>query len=542
MKKTVSFQLVLLVAAFIIGLAAMSVLFYNILSNVKVNGPIYAQIVQNKDLVADILPPPEYILESHLLAFQMVADEKNADLDKNLAKATQLQSDFNDRHKYWDENLPDSPTKSALLNDSYKPAVEYYKIFNDQFLPAIKANDRAKAHDLLIGPMTEQYAAHRAAIDHVVTLAGDDTTAIEKSSKASLNRSMWLLGSVVSGILLAVSLLGFFIGRGIVKPLRNVAAALAANSDQARATATQVSSSSQSIAQGASEQAAALEETTSALQEISSMTKNNADTARKAAQLATDAQTSANRGAGSMQSMSKAIGDIEKSAAETAKIIKVIDEIAFQTNLLALNAAVEAARAGEAGKGFAVVAEEVRNLAIRSADAAKNTASLIESSVTSARNGVTIATEVAKSLDEITGASDKVNSLVAEIAAASNEQAQGIDQVNTAVAEMDKVTQSNAAGAEQSAAAAEELSSQAGQLRSVVDDLVQLVGGKSAKAVTSAAVDSTPPAISNKTLSPRTPTPAAVRKSSTRTTAREIIPLENDAPARKSEFAEFSNP
>jgi methyl-accepting chemotaxis protein len=178
-----------------------------------------------------------------------------------------------------------------------------------------------------------------------------------------------------------------------------------------------------------------------------------------------------------MGRMSTAIEDIKKSSDETAKIIKTIDEIAFQTNLLALNAAVEAARAGEAGKGFAVVAEEVRNLAQRSAEAARNTADMIEGSVKNADNGVTISGEVATLLDEIAGNNGKVNDLVGEIAAASNEQAQGIDQINTAVGQMDQVTQSNAANAEESASASEELSAQAEALSGMVVQLQSMVGG-----------------------------------------------------------------
>jgi uncharacterized phage infection (PIP) family protein YhgE len=166
--------------------------------------------------------------------------------------------------------------------------------------------------------------------------------------------------------------------------------------------------------------------------------------------------------------MSESINKIKESSDQTAKIVKTIDEIAMQTNLLALNAAVEAARAGEAGRGFAVVAEEVRNLAQRSAEAAKNTANMIEESVKNAEDGVKIAGEVAQSFESIATGNAKVNDLIAEIAAASGEQSQGIDQVNTAVAEMDKVTQQNAANSEESASAAEELSSQAEELQSMV--------------------------------------------------------------------------
>jgi methyl-accepting chemotaxis protein len=259
------------------------------------------------------------------------------------------------------------------------------------------------------------------------------------------------------------------------RQLRNLVKTLADNASHLGDSSTQVSSSSQTLAQGASESAASLEETSSSLEEISSMTKRNADTAHQASVLSNEANAVSNKGNAAMAKMNTAITDIQKSAAETAKIIKTIDEIAFQTNLLALNAAVEAARAGEAGKGFAVVAEEVRNLAMRSGEAAKNTASLIEGSVENAKNGVAIADEVAKALTEITTASGKVNMLVAEIAAASQEQSQGVNQVNQAIQQMDKVTQGNAAAAEESAASAEELNSQGEELCTAVGALRRLV-------------------------------------------------------------------
>jgi len=170
--------------------------------------------------------------------------------------------------------------------------------------------------------------------------------------------------------------------------------------------------------------------------------------------------------------------DISKASDETQKVVKTIDEIAFQTNLLALNAAVEAARAGEAGAGFAVVAEEVRNLALRSAEAAKNTAVLIEGTVKKVKEGSELVNTTNDEFGRVEESTSKVAELIGEISSASNEQAQGIGQVNTAVTEMDKVIQQNAASAEESASASEELSAQAQQMKSMVGDLMAMVGGK----------------------------------------------------------------
>ena len=299
----------------------------------------------------------------------------------------------------------------------------------------------------------------------------------ESEAFEARNAIVWMMG--VTSVIAVVSIvaLAILITRSITSPINRLIAALTEGSEQVASASGQVSSASQSLAEGATEQAAGLEETSSSLEEMSSMTKQNADNAQQANTLASEAQKAANTGNEAMGKMSTAIQDIQKSSDETAKIIKVIDEIAFQTNLLALNAAVEAARAGEAGKGFAVVAEEVRNLAMRSAEAAKNTSAMIEESTKNAKSGVDIAGEVGKVLEEIVQGIGKTTDLVGEIAAASQEQAQGIDQVNTAMAQMDKVTQQNAANAEESASASEELSAQAESMNEAVGELVALVGG-----------------------------------------------------------------
>jgi methyl-accepting chemotaxis protein len=247
---------------------------------------------------------------------------------------------------------------------------------------------------------------------------------------------------------------------------------VAAASGQVAAASGQISSGSQSLAEGTSEQASSLEEVSASLQELASMTRQNASNAQQARGLAEGAQGSASMGVESMRRLSAAIDKIKESSDSTAKIVKTIDEIAFQTNLLALNAAVEAARAGDAGKGFAVVAEEVRNLAMRSAEAAKNTAALIEEAVRNADNGVGINNEVLANLNEINEQIVKVGAVMTEVAVASDQQQQGVDQITTAVEQMNGVTQQAAANSEESAATAEELNGQADRLRDLVGQFV----------------------------------------------------------------------
>jgi len=370
-------------------------------------------------------------------------------------------------------------TSSEQLQKSLRTmdaSVQDYAAMFSEYLSLLERNQYDQAHGILRDRMFPAVEA----LDKILDQLGDEErNALKRSGKrvgetASRSQSVTLVLIGVS--LLVVCSVLLLVNRGI-RSLRRLAVELRQGADDVAGAASQVSASSNSLAQGSTEQAASLQETSASSEEISSMARRNSENSSCAADMVTQSQRKYLQTNQSLEQTVVAMVEINTQSGKISKIIRVIDEIAFQTNILALNAAVEAARAGEAGLGFAVVADEVRNLAQRCAQAAKDTATLIEESIGKANDGKVRVDEVAVAIRTITEEAVQVKKLVDQVNLGSQEQLRGIEQISKAIEQIEQVTQNAAANAEQGAAAAQMLNAQSDSLKKIAGQLTNLVGG-----------------------------------------------------------------
>ena len=482
---TVAARFKRLIGVFLILTVVTSVFSLHTLMRLRVNGPVSQMRKQQMDLLADIAPPPLYLVEAYADALRMVGESDPEKLKEEFQELQSRKEDFLKRREFWITELNGSSEARLLAEDCTKPGMVFFETLEKELLPAVQNRDQATATSLAQGKLKAAFMEHRKGIDQLVAVAEESSDQIEKSANQEAAVRISLLIVVLLGGLAAVWLYSQRVMRTLVGTLKSAADQLAQGCHQVSVAAAQISASSQNLSSASSEQASSVEETSASLEEMTSMIRATSENAQKAKTFASETRAVTDAGSVTMQEMDRTMAEmnqamaaIEMSSGEVAKIVKNIDEIAFQTNILALNAAVEAARAGEAGAGFAVVADEVRSLAQRSAAAAKATAHKIEQAIGSTRKGSQCTARVGESLEQISKKMAATDSLVGEIATAAREQAQGIEQVNAAIGQMEKVAQSNAANAEETAAAAAQVEAQGGALNEIVDRLQALAGGR----------------------------------------------------------------
>lgn len=372
------------------------------------------------------------------------------------------------------EVYADKWTKTSQYLSAAKEVAESDQNIMSVFYPLNIGNTSTPWAVIVRVPQDVVLAEFRGIQDKMTS----ESDILEKSLQRRNTAALWKQSSAGIILIFLTLLMIWFVAESVAKPLKSVMQGLRESYREVLSASEYIASASQSLAQSSSEYAASSEETSASLEEISSMTKQNAENARRTDLLMKEVGELIVRAGSSVDELNHSMQEIHKTGQDTRNIITAIDQIAFQTKLLALNAAIEASRAGESGAGFAVVAHEVRNLALRAADAARNTAPLIEKTVTTVMHGKQFVDKTDHAFNAVSEKSSEAARLIADIAAASDEQSRGTEQINLAVAEAEKAVQQNAANAEESASAAEILNLQAEQLKGFIEQLVILIGGE----------------------------------------------------------------
>ncbi len=502
-------KLYFLVALFAVGTLIILAYSWKVLDTVKINGSMYRNIMQGKDLVADILPPPEYAIETYLTVFELYHAEDKTEREELIQKLGQLKKDYEERHDFWRKTLLEGRVKDLLINSSYDPAVRFFQLIQDNFIPAIQKNDVELAKSIIFDELRPFYLQHRSFIDQVVTLSTENNATYEEHTRSYISRrTMW---QALFGILLCVLglLVGVTLSRRITGNVQLVATGLRALAKgdlttrvevsskdeigemaralnetiadlhgimseineaaaQAAASSEELSATAQSMSTGSQQQASAVEEICASVEKLAATIVNVTENAKMASEVADKTKTTASKGNEAVGNSIRSMKLINESSEKISKIVGMISQIANQTNLLALNAAIEAASAGEHGLGFAVVADEVRKLAERSSMAAEEITQLIKESTTRVHDGSKLSDEVSVSLAEILGGIEQTNSSMTLIRSVTTAQSATASEVSKGVELVSRVTEENSASAEELSGSAEELAAQAQKLQGLV--------------------------------------------------------------------------
>jgi len=534
-------------AALIILVWALSLAQFE---NTRIGSKLYNEIMLANELTADILPPPEYVIESYAIALEYIGLSDPVKRDELVASFQALKKTYQERYAYWSEHLIGNELKQVFLKDSYNAAIRFFDIFENEVVPAAKSNNVLQMKQAQLN-MKAAYVEHRAAIDKTVTQADRWRMEILKTSEDMAQQGKLLLiifvvggiligavvsvtithplvtrtryisgvlGSIADGDLSAkideknisrdeigqlcastkrtaerlngylsyiheitavlntmasgdmrISLAKDYSGEfsaikrallGISSSLNQTLLTIADASNQVNMGAKRISEGAQSLSYGVQTQASSIDELTASIKNVYGQARENVGNVKSATDYVEQVVHSISQSNDSMHKMLVSMSDISQTSSEISKIIKVIDDIAFQTNILALNAAIEAARAGSAGSGFAVVAGEVRNLASKSSEAARQTTVLIEASIRAITSGSQISEDTAKELDDASRKAVQIKAAIQSIESASTSQAAAIEQIKQGLNQISAVVQNNATASEESAAASEEMFSQ----------------------------------------------------------------------------------
>ena len=518
-------KLGLLVGVFVIGFAGFGIFSFTTMSEISVNGPVYQSIVQDKDLLADILPPPKYVVDPYLVAFQM-QDANRGELEKLINRFNAMKTEYYERQRVWQEELADGKMKDLMVRTSYQPADKFLRIMENEYIPAVRAGDLEKAEEMTAGILLTTFDEHRRAIDELVALSIQAAKDKERAAAETISGANSLMMGIAVVVLVALFVVALFVARSITQPVQeavsllstvaggdltvspseqslnrkdeigdltralsrmkdsltqmigsvaNTSGNLASSSEELATIGQQMSSNADETSSQAGVVSAASEQVSKNLQTVSTSAEEMMSSIKEIAKNSNEAASVADKAVKVAETTNQTISKLGDSSVEIGQVIKVITSIAQQTNLLALNATIEAARAGEAGKGFAVVANEVKELAKETAKATEEISQKIEAIQGDSKESVDAIAQISDIIKQINDIANTIAASVEEQTATSTEMtrtvgeaASGSEEISANMSSVAKAAQDTSAGANSTQQATSELSRMAGALQQVV--------------------------------------------------------------------------